>query len=300
MVDHLAEETIKLETATGTIVGTLALPAGQGPFTVALVIAGSGPTDRNGNSPLLAAPNNSLKYLAEGLTAKGIATVRYDKRGVGESVSAARSEAELRFDHYVDDAADWVRLLRKDRRFGRAAIVGHSEGALIGMLAAEASRADAMVSIAGAGRPAHQALRDQIGPRLPPDLMKESDRIIDLILAGKTTDSVPAALMALYRPSVQPYLVSYFKQDPARIIGRLTMPVLIAQGTTDIQIAESEARLLAKAQPTAKLLIIEGMNHLLKRVSGDLAAQTPSYSDPKLPVVPEVIDGIAGFLLDLR
>jgi hypothetical protein len=78
------------------------------------------------------------------------------------------------------------------------------------------------------------------------------------------------------------------------------MPVLIAQGTTDIQIAESEARLLAKAQPTAKLLIIEGMNHLLKRVSGDLAAQTPSYSDPKLPVVPEVIDGIAGFLLDLR
>jgi pimeloyl-ACP methyl ester carboxylesterase len=204
MVDHLAEETIKLETATGTIVGTLALPAGQGPFTVALVIAGSGPTDRNGNSPLLAAPNNSLKYLAEGLTAKGIATVRYDKRGVGESVSAARSEAELRFDHYVDDAADWVRLLRKDRRFGRAAIVGHSEGALIGMLAAEASRADAMVSIAGAGRPAHQALRDQIGPRLPPDLMKESDRIIDLILAGKTTDSVPAALMALYRPASSP------------------------------------------------------------------------------------------------
>ncbi|HET7275177.1 MAG TPA: alpha/beta fold hydrolase [Longimicrobiaceae bacterium] len=290
------EEPIELVTPTGSIHGTLLLPAEGGVQPVVLIIAGSGPTDRDGNNPLLPGQNNSLKLLAEGLAEQGIASVRYDKRGVAASTGAATDESDLRFDTYVEDAAGWIGKLESDPRFSSVSIVGHSEGSLIGMLAADRAGADSFVSIAGIARPASEVLRDQLRPQLPPNLWAESERILESLEAGRMADSVPATLAMLYRESVQPYLISWFAYNPAEVIASLDIPILIAQGSTDIQVGVAEAHQLHAAKPDAELVIIEGMNHVLKEVPADPASQQASYSDPLLPVVPELIDSIAAFI----
>jgi alpha-beta hydrolase superfamily lysophospholipase len=241
-----------------------------------------------------------LKLLAEGLAGNGIASLRYDKRGVGESAPAGPNEADLRFDTYVDDAAAWVGQLREDPRLSTVTIIGHSEGSLIGILAAVRSEGDAFVSIAGIARPAGQVLRDQLRPRLPPDLWKESERILAALESGRTADSIPQPLYALYRLSVQPYMISWLKYMPTQEIARLSVPVLIIQGTTDSQVEVAEAEALERAAPRAELVVIEGMNHVLKAVPADPARQQASYSDPALPVVPELIERISTFIRGIR
>jgi pimeloyl-ACP methyl ester carboxylesterase len=291
-------DTITLDTPTGKIAGTLVVPASSKPVPLVVIIAGSGPTNRDGNSPLLPGANNSLKLLAEGLRDRGIATLRYDKRGIAESVKAGVSEAALRFDMFANDAAGWVQKLRPDARFSTVTILGHSEGSLLGMLATSRGQADAFVSIAGAGRPASVLLREQLGKQpLPPELLAFSNRALDALVAGRTVDSVPPALATLFRPSVQPYLISWLPLDPAALAKALTVPVLITQGTTDIQVSVRDAELLAAAQPKAKLVIVNGMNHVLKTPAGtDPASQQASYSDPSLPVARELIEAIATFV----
>lgn len=288
-----AEELVRLETGTGTIHGTLVVPAGRGPHPAAVIIAGSGPTDRNGNSAILGGENNSLKLLAEGLAERGVASVRFDKRGIAGSAAAGPSEADLRFEMYVDDAAAWFEYLDSDPRLDAVALVGHSEGSAIGMIAAQRVGAEAFVSIAGIARGAAEVLRDQLRPQLTPELWEESERILTELEAGRTVDTVPPQLFILYRPSVQPYLISWLRYVPAEEIGKLDAAVLIAQGTTDIQVGVAEAEALRDAHPDAELLIVEGMNHVLKLVPADPAAQRASYTDPSLPVAPELIERTA-------
>ncbi len=285
-----------LETPTGKIAGTLLMPKASGAVPLAVIIPGSGPTDRNGNSPLIPGANNSLKLLAEGLAAHGIASLRYDKRGIGASAAASLSEANLRFDNSAEDAAGWVDRLRQDPRFSTITIVGHSEGSLVGLLAAQKSSTDGYVSIEGAGRPADKILREQLSKQLPPDFFAVASRALDKLAAGTLVDSVPRQLLMLYRPSVQPYLISWFKVNPQVEIAKLTIPVLITQGTLDAQVPESDAKLLAAAQPKAKLIIVDGMNHVMKRAAPDQASQAKSYGDPTLPVPAELIDGISAFI----
>jgi uncharacterized protein len=289
-------EQIALETPTGKLFGALELPKSSAPTPVSLIIAGSGPTDRNGNSPAISGANNSLKYLAEGLAAQGIASVRYDKRGVAESVKAAASQADLRFETYIDDAVLWGKQLRADKRFSAVIVIGHSEGSLIGMVAAQKMNADAFVSIAGAGRPAPQGLLDQLKRNLPADLQSQAEMIVKSLSEGKTVEDIPPALAPLFPRSIQPYIISYFKYDPSKEIAKLSIPILIAQGTTDIQVPAQDANLLAQAKPSAKLLMIEGMNHVLKEVPAEQEKQIKSYTDPSLPVAPKLIEGINGFI----
>lgn len=290
------EEAVVLETSTLKLHGTLALPASKSRWPVVLIISGSGPTDRNGNIAGIAGSNNSLKMLADGLAVNGIASLRYDKRGIGESVKALGNEADLRFDAYIDDAVLWSKQLRSDKRFSTLTIVGHSEGSLIGMVAAQGSGADGYVSLAGSGRPAGQLILDQLRPQLPPDMMKESEGVVAALTAGKTVDTFPQPLFSIFRPSVQPYMISWFRYDPAVEIAKLSVPVLIIQGTTDIQIKVDEARLLAKAKPSAQLIIVEGMNHVLKNVPTKMDEQTKSYGDPSLPLMPQVVTETVKFV----
>jgi uncharacterized protein len=293
-------ESVELITPTGAVHGTLLVPPhGPEPIPVAVVVAGSGPTDGDGNSPLLPGPNNSLRMLAETLASNGIASLRYDKRGVGASAASGVSEADLRFDFYVDDVASWIAQLRRDRRFSKVVVIGHSEGSLIGMIAARMADADGFVSIAGAGRSAPSIIREQLKPQLPKELWDESERILTALLAGQTADNVPPALSALYRPSVQPYLVSWFKRDPVAEIAQLTVPVLIAHGTSDIQTTVADAEALHRAAKSSELAIIEGMNHVLKTVGSGRDKQMASYSDPSLPLNEELGRRIVSFVRKL-
>ena len=294
-------ERVALETPTGTLHGTLERPQSSAPVPVALLIAGSGPTDRDGNSAMLKGANNSLKLLAAGLAAQGIASLRYDKRGVAESAGKEPlNEADLRFETYIDDAVLWGRKLRADRRFSSLTLVGHSEGSLIGMVAARKLGADAFVSLAGAGRNVRQIILEQVKPQLPPELFKATEEIMNQLAAGKTVETVPPALYVLFRPSIQPYMISWLRYDPVKELAALSVPVLIAQGTTDIQATEEDARLLAKANPAAKLLLLEGMNHVLKAVPNERDKQLASYGDPSLPVVPQLIEEIGATIRRAR
>jgi pimeloyl-ACP methyl ester carboxylesterase len=290
------DQPVELVTATGTLHGSLLLPPGAGPCPVALIVAGSGPTDRDGNSAMIAGKNDSLRMLAQALAAAGIASVRYDKRGVAASAAAGPREADLRFEAYVDDAAAWIDQLRRDPRFNTVTVIGHSEGSLIGAIAAARTHPDAVVSLAGVARSAALVLREQMNGKLTPELFQANERILRELEAGRTVDDVPPALKALYRPSVQPYLVSWFKYDPAAIYAGLRGPILICQGTTDIQVAVEEAEALKKAAPAAQLAVIEGMNHVLKSVPADPAKQMASYGDPSLPVNAELVGRIAAFV----
>lgn len=296
----LRADPISLETPSGALYGTLEVPKSPAPWPIALILAGSGATNRDGDTLSLGGENDSLRLLAEGLAAQGIASVRYDKRGVATSTQATVKEADLRFETYIDDAILWGKKLQSDRRFSRLVIIGHSEGSLIGMAAASNLKAAAFVSLAGPGRTASQVILEQVKPQLPPDLLKRSEEIIQTLNEGKTTEAVPEALTALFRLTVQPYLISWFRYDPAQEIAKLPMPVLIVQGTTDLQVSVEDAKLLAKAKPMAKLSIIEGMNHVLKTVSGDKEKQMRSYIDPALPVPSELVVETSQFIKTVR
>jgi uncharacterized protein len=290
------EQPARLATASGTLAGTLVVPPTNGKAPVVLIIAGSGPTDRDGNSPTLPGKNNTYRMLAEALAADGVASLRYDKRGIGESRAAGIRESDLRFDMYVDDAAEWISQLRADPRFSRVIVAGHSEGSLIGMLAANKAHADAFVSIAGVAHRASDVLRDQLRPQIGsmPTLLEASETVLRSLESGTVVDPPPPAiqmipaLAALFRPSVQPYLISWFKYVPADQLRALTVPVLIVQGTTDIQVSVDEARALKAAKPDVELTLIEGMNHVMKRGPTDRAQNIATYGNPDLPIVSEV------------
>ena len=298
---------INVTTATLTLSGSLRLPTVAGRVPVALLIAGSGPTDRDGNSRMLPGSNNAYRLLADALAARGIASVRYDKRGIGTSVTAGMKETDLRFDMYVDDAVAWIAKLRSDPRFSTITVIGHSEGSLIGMIAAMQAKADGFVSVAGVAKPAGQVLRDQLQKQIGSidALWQQNESTLSSLEAGKPVDPLPSplatvpGLASLYRPSVQPYLISWFKYTPSAEIAKLAVPVLILQGTTDFQVSVAEAQALKAAAPAATLVLIDGMNHVLKHVV-DPAQQAASYSSPTLPIVPEVPDAIALFIHALK
>ncbi len=293
------EENIILKTATGDIDGTLTLPEIKKDIPIVLIIAGSGPTDRNGNNESM--ENNSLKFLAEELRKNGIASVRFDKRGIAASHDAVSSEKELRFDTYVNDVKEWVEMIAKDKRFSKIIIAGHSEGSLLGMAAAVKNKnVKAFISIAGAGRPADEILKEQMA-KTPPAIKQTIYSMIDTLKKGDTIGNVAPAFYMLFRPTVQPYVISWFKYNPQEEIKKLDIPVLILQGTTDAQVKVEDAELLAKAQPKAELKIITNMNHVLKDCeTSDKDLQKPIYSNPDLPLNKDFTKEVIGFIKKVK
>lgn len=269
----MPEQAIELPTSWGQLSGTLLRPEGAGPWPAVLLVAGSGPTDRDGNNPLLPAPIDNLKRLAQALAARGIASLRYDKRGIGGSVYPGLSEESLRFEHLVDDAVAWAHRLAAEEGIARVSLVGHSEGALIAALAAEGAGARGVVSIAGAGRRASVLMRAQIEGNLPADLAEPALRALASLEAQQPVEEVHDALVLLFRPTVQPYLMSWFRHDPAEVLARVPVPVLLVHGNADTQVGVEHARALQAGRPDAKLRIVDGMDHLLS-VGGDIPAGT--------------------------
>lgn len=294
-----SESELILKTTTGNIYGTLTVPDNLKTSPIVLIIAGSGPTDRDCNS-LAGMQTNAYKMLAEGFSKNNISTLRFDKRGIGKSKPAMTSESDLRFETYTNDVVAWISLLKSDNRFSKVIVLGHSEGSLIGMLAAEQTNIGGLISVSGPGKSADQVLQEQLKTQLPPQLLMESNRIMGNLKMGKTVDNVDPNLAALYRPSVQPYMISWIKYDPTQEIKKLKVPVLIIQGTTDLQVTVNDAKLLSSAQPDAKLFIVDKMNHILKESDADVAKNMATYTNPTLALKTGLIDTIVNFIMAIK
>lgn len=286
------ESPIILKINTDQLFGTLTTPDLTKKYPVALIIAGSGPTDRNGNNPMM--KNNSLKMLAEALAKNGIASLRYDKRGIGESKASAISEQNLVFENYTEDAKSWINLLKQDKRFSQVVIIGHSEGSLIGMIAA--AKANKFISIAGPGESADKLIKTQISSKSNKQVEDMTFPIIDSLKSGNLVKKVDPMLNSLFRPSIQPYLISWFKYNPSIEIKKLNIPILIIQGNNDLQVTVKDAETLSQANKNAELLIVDKMNHIMKIVEGNQQTNIESYNNESLPLSEVMTAKIVSFI----
>ena len=281
----------------GTLSGTLFTPRGISKPPVVLIIAGSGPTDRNGNSTMIKGKNNSLLQLADSLANYGIASLRYDKKGVGKSQVRGLKEENMRFEDGANDALACVNWLR-EKGFKKIYIVGHSEGSLVGLVAAQQTKLKGFISLAGAGRPIDQVLREQFMAGGGPDSIKLlANRYLDTLLAGQRIAKPNPLLFSIFRPSVQPYMISWLRYDPGKLLQTLRCPVLLVQGNKDIQVQVADALLLKKAKPSARLAVLENMNHIFKIVtSTNPADNIKTYSDPALAIASSLVQEIIKFI----
>jgi len=295
------EKEVFLKTKECKIYGTLKIPETKEKVPVVLLIAGSGATDRDGNSRSPKLISNAYKMLSDSLNSYGIATLCYDKRLIAKSISKQK-EADLRFDDYVEDVRSWIDLLSKNKKFSEIIVIGHSEGSLIGMIACQNNpKVSKYISISGSGTPADELLKEQLSKQLegqPEELKEEIFNYMDDLKQGKLLEKVPLNLWVLFRPSIQPYMISWFKYNPQEEIKKLKIPVLIIQGKMDIQVSVKEAELLHHAHPDAKIAIIENMNHVLKSSqSTDVKEQTKdSYNNPISLINKELVDTIVAFI----
>lgn len=260
-----------------------------------ILIAGSGPTDRDGNQKGMT--NNSLKYLAEDLAKNDIATFSYDKRIIAQMAAGTMDEKTLLFDDFIKDSKDILTFFKNQKKYNKIIIAGHSEGALIGMITANGN-ADAYISLAGAGRTIDAIIVEQIEKKAP-FLKEEVQKNLESLKNGKIFELKNQMLASLFRESVQPYMISWIKYNPQNEIKKLQIPVLILNGTKDLQVTVSEAELLKKAKPEAKLAIIEDMNHIFKEIKGDNSENMKSYTDPNLPVTVKLVTTITLFIKSL-
>jgi pimeloyl-ACP methyl ester carboxylesterase len=282
----------------GSLAGTL-VDAGQG-TPVVLMIPGSGPTDRDGNSPM-GMTASSIRLLAEALAVKGVSSVRIDKRGLGGSKGAVADGNDVTIGDYASDTHSWVAAIQARTGARCVWVLGHSEGALVALAAAQDPRGICgVISVSGAGRRLSDVIREQLraNPANAP-LLDSAMTALDALDRGEHVDvtGLHPALRKLFAPQVQGFLIDMFRHDPAQLAASLTVPLLIVQGERDIQLSVVDAKALAAAQPKAKLVLIPRMNHVLKGVdSDDRAANLATYADPSLPVDSGLVDAIVKFV----
>jgi esterase/lipase len=275
------------------IKGTLFSPEKVSKKTkLVILIAGSGPTNRSGNSTM-GGINNSLKFLAEGLAANGIAVFSYDKRIFAQMIAKTLDEKTLSFEDFINDTKDVITYFKSQKKYSKIIIAGHSEGALIGMVAS-LNNADGYVSLAGAGRCIDEVLLEQLGKQSPKLKDAAQDGFVSL-KEGKTFENKNPMLASIFRESVQPYMISWIKYNPQVEIKKLTIPILLINGTKDLQVPATDAELLHVANSKSEVKIIENMNHIFKEITVD-EDNLKSYSDPKLPVIPEIISILTTFV----
>lgn len=276
--------------------GTLYQPDNLSKKTkLVIIIAGSGIPDRDGNMPNMT--TNAYKYLAQSLVKNGNAVYAFDKRTIAQIKAGNIKEEDGTFEDFITDVKDIITYFKAKKQYSKIVLAGHSEGSLVGMIAAK-DNADAYISLDGMGRPFDEILVEQIGKQAP-FLKEETQKNFDLLKKGKSFELKTPALSAIFRKSVQPYLISILKYNPVTEIKKLQMPILIINGTKDIQVPDSDAKLLHEANPKSEIAIIENMNHIFKEIKGDTSENQESYNKPELPIMPELSQKMNSFLSKL-
>lgn len=284
----------------GALKATILSPEGGARGPAVVILPGSGPTDRDGNNPL-GVRGATYRRLAEGLAAQGVTTLRMDKRGMFASGGAAANPNAVTVDMLAADANAWAAKLKAETGAECVWLLGHSEGGLVALIAAQSGKdLCGLILVSTSGTPYGEVLRAQVkkNPANPPEIVAATDRAIDELTAGRKVDpsTLPAPLLNLFHPAIQDFLIATFRHDPAALARAYEGPILIVQGSTDLQITVADANVLKAAQPSAKLVVLEGVNHVLKVAPADRAANIATYSDPSLPLAPGLAEAIAAFV----
>ncbi|MGD9861824.1 MAG: alpha/beta hydrolase [Pseudodonghicola sp.] len=276
-----------------------------GAAAAAVIIPGSGPTDRDGNSPPQIR-TDSYKLLAEALARRGISALRVDKRGMFGSAAALRRPEEVTIADYAGDAREWAATLACETGLDCVWLAGHSEGGLVALAAISdalpPSTVCGAILLATPGRPVGALMRDQLraNPANAP-FLPEFEGMIDVLEQGAMVDpeTLSPALRPLFGAGLQRYMIDLFSYDPATLAADVRLPVLIVQGDRDMQVTLADADLLADARlgvrPDTRLVKVAGMTHMLK--ADQPGAPFATYSDPALPLMTEVPEAIAAFVL---
>jgi pimeloyl-ACP methyl ester carboxylesterase len=278
----------------GGLHGTFAKPQAPPRGPAVLIIAGSGPSDRDGNGPSLS--TDTYRLLAKGFAAQGIRSLRYDKRGIGSSRAMMTREDDARLSHFVDDAIMALRSLSARSDVSSVVIVGHSEGALIALLAAQKAEVAGIVLLAATGRPLAAVLHDQLQAALPEPLRADALRILERLAAGELAVDVPPQLHALFRPSVQPYLHSLIDIDPAAELAKLSAPALLVHAERDLQISRADFEALRQTRPDLRTVTLPQANHMLKVSPADRAGNIALYMNRAAPLDPGLMPSLIDFV----
>lgn len=296
---HAAQAVIEAPGPAGKLQGMLTTASGPA-SAVVLIIPGSGPTDRDGNSPL-GLQTNAYKLLAEELARQGIASVRIDKRGMFGSAAAVPDPNAVTIDDYAQDVHSWLPVLREKTGTSCVWLLGHSEGGLVAIAAArKPANICGLLLVAAPGRPLGTILREQLAANpANKSVLPAAQAILQRLEAGQqvAASEIDPALLPLFHPAVQGFLISELKLDPARLLASQKRPVLILQGKRDLQVSVQDAERLKSARPDATLELLPEMNHVLKPVkSDDRNANLATYADPQLPLAELLVSRIADFI----
>jgi len=272
--------------------GTLTLPENPENVPLVIFIQGSGPVNRDGNGPMM--KNDGIKKIAQELAERGIASFRFDKR-IFKMDKLNIREQDLSFEDFVTDVNSILEHFSKDQTYSKIILAGHSEGSLIGILAAQNGKADAFISLAGAGRSINTIIVEQIAKQSG-ELSENAEIAFEEMLANGSTTNYSPFLESIFRPSVQPYMVSWMKYDPAKEISKLDIPVLIVNGTFDLQVDVTDAEILQNSNPKAELVLIEDMNHIFREIKGENLENTKAYNEAQRPLHPELIPALTSFI----
>lgn len=288
---EFAETEVEIPSEKITVKGSLIAPVNNAKVPLIIIVPGSGPTDRNGNQGMM--QNNSLKFLAEELQKHNIATYRYDKSALEWMKIKDFKQEEGSFDDFITDTNTVVKHFKSEGKFSKVIIAGHSQGSLVAMIAAKNENADAFISIAGAGRVIDEIIIEQIGKQAP-TLIDETTIALNKLKNGEKITNINPMLMSVLHPSIQPFMISWLKYNPQKEIKKLSVPVLIINGTKDIQVAVKDAKLLHEYSTTSTLKIIDKMNHIFKEINED-SQNMASYTNPTLPIMKELVTTISTF-----
>jgi hypothetical protein len=291
-----SSQELAIKVNDGDIFGTY-LEASNNKNLIVIIISGSGPTDRDGNSAMMGGKNNSLKMLTEGLYNNGFSSFRYDKRMIGKS-SGFPSEENTGFNDFIEDAESIINYFKKSG-FDKVVIAGHSEGSLIGTVAARKTDADGFISICGLAKDMGVTIIEQLEQRAP-TLVEDAKAAIDSIKNGRKLNITNPQLKMIFRESIVKFMSEVMSYYPAIEIKKLDIPILIINGKHDIQVDYIDGKLLDNAAKNSQYYAIDSMNHVLKNTPKTYLEQISSYGNPNLEINKELINRITSYLKSLN
>ena len=268
--------------------GTLTFTSEKTPLLI--WIHGSGNVDRNGNQrPYVKA--NYIKQFRDSVNQQGIAFFSYDKRTANQKNMPILKKGVL-FDSFISDAQKVISHFKNNKRFSEIILIGHSQGSLIAMLASKKS--NKYISLSGPSNSIDQKIVEQMRAKNPLIVNTLQEHFKELKETGEIKNVDPT-LVTMFNPQNTPFFKSWMKHNPSEEIKKLKIPVLIINGTKDLQVTIEDAKTLHKSSLKSELVIIENMNHVLKHIDKD-DDNMKSYFSADFPLSDKLIKTVVSFV----